>query len=114
MTELDIYKFLHDESKCKQMEWQVELDWLVKNSKSFNDVKEYEREYLNHLHLAVWIVPECLREFAELLGYSQFDDDGVECNLCYDGCVYIGNFDEILEEYDIEPVNIYPKPTCED
>ena len=111
MTELEIYKFLHDESKCKQMEWQSDCIWLVKNHHTFNDEKEFRKEYLNHLYLAVWIVPEYLREFAELLGYSQFDDGGVECDLCYDGCVYIGNFETILEEHDIEPTNILPKPT---
>jgi len=72
------------------MEWQVGNDWT-------------------YSHLAVWIAPEYLREFTELLGYSQFDDGGVECNLCYDGCVYIGDFETILEEHDIEPINILPK-----
>ena len=95
MTELEIYKFLHDESKCKQMEWQENCVGISKN----------------HLHLAVWIAPEYLREFTKLLGYSQFDDGGVECELCYDGCVYIGDFEIILEEHDIEPTNILPKPT---
>ena len=106
MTELEIYKFLHNGLKCKQMEWQPDERWLSKHGDCEN-----ENEYLNNMHLAVWIMPDDLAEFAKLLGYSQFDDGGVECQLCYDGCVYIGDFDVILEEHDIEPTNICPKPS---
>lgn len=95
MNELDIYKFLHDESKCKQCGWNINYQHGLKDTSP---------------HLEVWVAPEYLRELAKLLGYSYFDDGGLDCIMCPDGCIYIAAFDDILEGFDIDPERIISKP----
>lgn len=85
MTELQAYKLYVLSSQC---EWQTDTN--------------------GNEHLAIWLDPDLLRGFAEMIP-AKFDDGGVECMLCSDGSVYVPYFDCILEEYDIDPENIVPK-----
>jgi hypothetical protein len=93
MTELQIYKFIHEnELECR---WQD----FYENGK-----------YVKKLNL--WVPAYLLKDFCDLLGYSAFDDRVLcETTLCYDGSTFIENLDEVLECYDIDAENILKK--CE-
>lgn len=99
MTELQIYKFIHNadcdeyESNVKQVEWQP----------------NYELGHHGEITLYIWIEPEALKKFCKLLGYAMFDDGGIETTLCFDGSICIANFDEILEKMGINAENIISK-----
>ena len=85
MTELQLYKFINDHD-C---EWHWNPDG----------------------HLIVFINWFWLEEFCRMLGRNIFDDDGLPCeqHLCADGDVALNEFENVLEYYDIEPENVFPK-----
>lgn len=91
MTELEIYKFVTEND--------IECHW-----------EETYRKVETTYQLFVWIPPEYLREFCELLGYSAFDDGGdCETTLCYNGYTCVSNLDEVLELYGIDAEKVFPK-----
>ncbi len=85
MTELELYKFVND-NDC---EWHWNYDG----------------------HLTLFISHHYLKDFCDMLQYSDFDDGGLpgEQRLCYDGSVALCQFEEVCEIYDIEPENVFPK-----
>ncbi len=95
MTELQIYKFIHENNlECR---WQT----------FWENKKEIDK-------LNVWIPSYLLKEFCDMLGYSAFDDGGIsEVKLCFDGSIFVNNLDEILDYYGIEAENILEKPKDE-
>lgn len=101
LTELEVYKFLHNDLKCHQAEWQNES---VETTDIVGRITWKEES-----HLTVWIEPEGLRELTELLGYDTFDDGGIPCYLLDGGTVAIRHFDEILEEWGINAENVVEK-----
>jgi hypothetical protein len=46
-----------------------------------------------------------------MLGRDAFDDGGLSCEqyLCVDGDVALDEFERILEYFNIEPENVFPK-----
>lgn len=101
MTEIQIYKFIHNQDEeyliydnVKECRWQYHLN-------------EYGEKVLS---LFIWVEPENLKKFCDLLGQSAFDDGGYcDTHLCSDGSTCITNFDEVLECYGIDPETIVPK-----
>jgi hypothetical protein len=91
MTELEIYKFIHEnELECR---WQ---DFYERG----NIIKK----------LNLWVPAYLLKDFCNLLGDSAFDDEGYcDTTLCYDGSTFIENLDEVLECYGINAENIVKK-----
>ncbi|MCM1059823.1 MAG: hypothetical protein NC452_05975 [Eubacterium sp.] len=55
--------------------------------------------------LIIWLSPNDITDFAEMVGYNYLSDEGIECNLQGDG--YIA-FDivELCEKFDIDPERI--------
>ena len=88
MTDLQIYKFVHNKENVKQAEWIEESD--------------------HEQHLRIWIEPTALKEFCNLLGYSFFDGE-FDVTLCYDGSIFIGEFDILLDWFGIEAEEIIAK-----
>lgn len=101
MTENEAYKFVHNKDEeyliyenVKESRWQWHYDYSGKK-----------------MSLYIWVEPENLRKFCNLLGGCAFDDGGIcDTSLCSDGSTCISNFDEVLEYYGIEPEKIIPKP----
>lgn len=85
MTELQLYKFINDNG-C---EWHWNPDG----------------------HLTIFISPYYLKDFCAMLGRCVFDDGGLNCDqyLHSDGDVVLDKFENILEYFDIEPENVFPK-----
>lgn len=79
MTELQLYKFCNQE----------EMDW--RNDK-----------------LIMWIQPEDVREFAQLLGDNYLCEEGLNINLRNGGTLAI-ELNDICEDFDIDPENIFAK-----
>lgn len=77
MTELELYKFINDNS--------IEIDWRGEN-------------------LYVWIPFYRLEEFTELLGCDNFAEGGEDVYLQYD-CICIDLVD-VCDRYDIDHNNI--------
>ena len=91
MTELDIYKFVHDNGL--EIHWQ---DFYEKG------------KCIKKLNL--WIPSYLVKDFCEMLGNSAFDDSGIcDVSLCCKGDIFIENFDEVLECADIDPERILKK-----
>lgn len=80
MTELKLYKFIH--------EYEIEIDWRGDS-------------------LYIWIPFYVLNEFTNLLGYDHFSEGGEEVNLQYN-CICLDLVD-ICESCEIDPENILPK-----
>lgn len=101
MTELEAYKFVHNQG-CDKYDYNVsQVSWQ----------KNYENGHKGDPTLFVWVKPDALTRLCKLLGATAFDDGGIlECSLCSDGDICISNFDEVLEHYGIEPENIEEKP----
>lgn len=85
MTELQLYKFINNNG-C---EWHWNPDG----------------------HLIIFISHYHLKDFCDMLGRNAFDDDGLPCeqHLCADGDIALNGFENVLEYYDIEPENVFPK-----
>lgn len=85
MTELQLYKFVTE----KGCEWHWDYD----------------------NHLVLFVSPCDLKEFCKMLGRYVFDDGGLNCeqHLCPDGDLALVEFENILEYFDIEPENVFPK-----
>lgn len=101
MTELEAYKFVHNQG-CDKYDYNVsQVEWQ----------KNYENGHKGDPTLFVWVKPNALTRLCKLLGATAFDDGGIcECSLCSNGDICISNFDEVLEHYDIEAENIVEKP----
>lgn len=85
MTELQLYKFVNNNG-C---EWRWNPDG----------------------HLVIFVSHYCLNDFCQMLGRDAFDDGGLNCEqyLCADGDVALFEFENVLEDFDIEPENVFPK-----
>ena len=88
MTELDLYRFVYE----KECEWH----WTFHN---------------DGIHLVLFIHPYDLKDFCDMLGYSSFDDGGLNCEqiLCYDGSVGLVPFENICEYHGIDAERVFPK-----
>lgn len=102
MTEIEAYKFVHN---------QDEEDLIYENVKESRWQWHYDDRGKKVLSLYIWVEPENLRKFCDLLGGGAFDDNGYcETHLCSDGSTCISNFDEVLDCYGIDPEKIVKKP----
>lgn len=82
MNELDLYKFVQNK----------EIDW-----RGGKDEK-----------LIIWLHPEDLPVFAELLGYDYLSEGGTGVTLLHNGSIGV-ELNEICEDFDIDPERIHPK-----
>ncbi len=102
MTEIEAYKFVHN---------QDEEDLIYENVKETRWQRHWDASGKKVvLSLFIWVEPENLKKFCNLLGQGAFDDNGYcETYLCSDGSTCISNFDEVLMDYGIDPEKIVPK-----
>ena len=80
MSELDLYKFIHDN--------KLEIDWRMDE-------------------LILWVDFDRLYEFTELIGYNYMADGGINVNLQSTGIAL--NIVNLCEYFGIEPENILTK-----
>lgn len=83
MTELDLYKFLHNENGC-----EPEMHWHPKDDTGNNEDQ-----------LIVFIHPGWIDTFAKLIGDDLLSDGDVECHIIANGyiCVDLVPICEIFE-----------------
>lgn len=67
-----------------------------------------EMEYREDL-LVMWLDPEDLKEFSEVLGDDVVSDGGVNMVLCPGGVVAVVMDEEFARRLDIKPEEIFPR-----
>lgn len=78
IKELDLYKFIQDTG--------TQISWRGKE-------------------LIIWLNPNDVIDFAEMVGYDYLSDGGIECNLQGGGYIVL-DIVELCENFDIDPERI--------
>lgn len=110
MTELDLYKFLN----TNRPEIHIYLNGMeVKDMSNYGIEPDVIEGEMQSKIPDVWEVrtiinPLNLTEFTKMLGYSYFDDGGIDAKLLYDGSVGL-DLMPVMDSFDINPANIFHK-----